>query len=72
MNKTTDDLIAEVHANRQTEEYPDSQMLLHNLPVLLRGLCDFVLTEESSKIEIARALASVIDAVENVKRETRH
>lgn len=50
MNQTTDDLIAEAHANRQSEEYPDSQMLLHNLPVLLRGLCDFVLTEESGKI----------------------
>jgi len=35
--------------------------------VLLRGLCDFVLTEESSRIEVARALASVIDAVDNVK-----
>ncbi len=72
MNKTTDELIAEAHDNRQSEGYPDSQMLLTNLPVLLRGLCDFTLTEDSTKIEIARALVSVIDAVENVERETRH
>ena len=37
-----------------------SQMLLHNLLVLLRGLCDFVLSEEISKIEFARDFGSVI------------
>ncbi len=29
------------------KEYSNSQMLLHNLPILLRGLCDFVLTKEN-------------------------
>jgi hypothetical protein len=62
---TTNDLIADARANRTTEKYPDSQMLLKNLPVLLRGLCDFTLSEDSTKVEIARALASVIDVVEN-------
>ena len=47
-------LIADARANRQSEEYPDSQTVLNNLPVLLRGLCDFALTEDSSKADIAR------------------
>ena len=70
--KTTDDFIEDAHINRQIELYPDSQEMLQNLPVVLRGLCDFVLTEDSTKFEIARALASVIDAVENIRYETRH
>lgn len=69
---TTEELIAQAHANRQSGEYPSPDALLRNLPNLLKGLCDFVLTEESSKLDIARALASVIDAVENVQYKTRH
>jgi len=65
MTPTTNDLIAGARANRTTEIYPTNQMLLHNLPILLRVLCDFILTENSTRIEMARALASVIDAVEN-------
>ena len=42
-------------------------MLLHNLPVLLKGLCDFTLAE--GRIDIA--LASVIDVVENVGYDVR-
>jgi hypothetical protein len=38
---TTNDLIFIAKANRQGEKYPDTQMLLQNLPVLLRGLGDF-------------------------------
>jgi hypothetical protein len=41
---TTNDLIFIAKANRQGEKYPDTQMLLQNLPVLLRGLGDFART----------------------------
>jgi len=47
-------------------------MLLHNLPVLLRGLCDFIYPYDSTRIEMAPALASVIDAVENVRYDAQY
>jgi hypothetical protein len=63
---TTDNLIADAHTNRKEEMYPDMPTLFINLPVVLRGICDFALTNEATKEEIARALASVIDVIENV------
>jgi hypothetical protein len=48
-------------------------MLLHNLPVLLRELCDFIYPYDSTRIEMAPALASsVIDAAPNVRYDARH
>lgn len=42
------------------------KILLNNLPILLRGVCDIVLSGETLAMSIARALASIIDVVENV------
>ena len=67
---TTEALVAEVHANRIGEPYPDAQRLLENLPVLLRGLCDFVLTGKATAYEVARVLAALIDAVDHVQEAT--
>ncbi|NJN47727.1 MAG: hypothetical protein HC808_16025 [Candidatus Competibacteraceae bacterium] len=70
----TDTLVAQAHARREGEEYPTPEWLLKNLPVLLRGLCDFTLSGQASALEIAQVLASLIDAVENVKvdKPTQH
>ena len=40
------------------------------LLMVLRGICDFTLTDEATKEEIARALASVIDVIENAGSKT--
>jgi len=48
------------------EEYPTAEQLLGNLPVVLRALCDHVLTGQSTPLDVAYRLASLIDAVENV------
>jgi hypothetical protein len=63
----TDELIAQAHANREGEEYPTPERLLENLPVVLRGLCDYVLSGEANTYDVAYALASVIDVIENTK-----
>ncbi len=63
---TTDELIAQAHANREGEIYPTPERLLVNLPVVLRGLCDHVLTGEATTYDVGYALASIIDAIENV------
>ena len=45
---TTDDLVAAARINRHGQEYPTPQQLIENLPVVLRGLCDYVLTGEAT------------------------
>ena len=67
---TTDELIAQAHANRVGDVYPTPERLLWNLPVVLRGLCDHVLTGEATVNDVAYALASIIDVIENVQRES--
>jgi hypothetical protein len=67
---TTDELIAQARANRQGEEYPTPERLLENLPVVLRGLCDYVLTGEATAYDVARALGSIIDVIEHSKDES--
>ena len=64
---TTDELVAEAHANREGQAYPDAQMLICNLPVVLRGLCDYVLSSDATAYDVSRALASIIDVVEHIK-----
>lgn len=66
---TTDELIAQAHANREGETYPTPERLLANLPEVLRALCDHVLTGDATIHGVAYALASLIDAIENVRRE---
>lgn len=61
---TTDRLIAMVRQHRQGEAYPTAEALLGNLPLVLRALCDHVLTGQTTALDMAYRLASIIDAVE--------
>lgn len=62
---TTDALIAMVRQHRQDEEYPTPEQLLANLPIVLRALCDHVLTGQATAVDVAYRLASIIEAIEN-------
>lgn len=61
---TTDALIAMVRSHREGEEYPTAEVLLGNLPVVLRALCDHVLTGQATAMDVAYRLASIIEAIE--------
>lgn len=61
---TTDRLVAIVHTHRQGEDYPTAESLIGNLPVVLRALCDHVLTGQATALDVAYRLASVIEAIE--------
>lgn len=61
---TTDRLIAVVRQHRQGEDYPTPETLLGNLPVVLRALCDHLLTGEATALEVAYRMASIIEAIE--------
>ena len=66
---TTDELVALARANRQGEEYPTSEALLRNLPRMLRGISDFVLSGEADAFHTAYAVASLIEVIEHVGAE---
>ena len=66
---TTDELIAMVRSHRQGEIYPTGEQLLGNLPVVLRALCDHLLTGEATALDVAYRLASIIDAVEGCQSQ---
>ena len=61
---TTDRMIAMVRSHRQGEEYPTPETLLGNLPVVLRALCDHLLSGEATALDVAYRIASLIDAIE--------
>jgi hypothetical protein len=61
---TTDRLVAMAHRHREGEIYPTPEQLLGNLPVVLRALCDHLLSSEANALDAAYRLASVIDAIE--------
>ena len=61
---TTDRLIARVRSHREGQDYPTPEQLLGNLPVVLRALCDHVLSGEATPLDVAYRLASLIDAIE--------
>ena len=61
---TTDQMIAMAHVHRAGEDYPTAEVLLGNLPVALRALCDHVLTGEATAPDVAYRLASIIDTIE--------
>ena len=48
---TTDRLIAMVHSNREGQEYPTGEILIGNLPKVLRALCDHVLTGQATPLD---------------------
>ena len=66
---TTDELVAMARAHRQGEVYPTPERLIENLPVVLRGLCDFVLSGEADAFHTAYAIASLIEVIEHVRAE---
>ena len=66
---TTDELVAMARAHRQGEEYPTPEELLRNLPRMLRGISDFVLSGEADTFHIAYAIASLIDVVEHTQTQ---
>ena len=61
---TTDRLIEMVRSHRQREDYPTAESLIGNLSVVLRALCDYVLTGQATALDVAYRLASVIEAIE--------
>ena len=62
---TTDRLIAVVRCHRQGEKYPTAEQLLGNLPVVSRGLCDHLLSGHATALEVAYALASLLDSIKH-------
>ena len=64
---TTDRLIALVRRHRQGEEYPTADVLLGNLPKVLRALCDHLLAGEATALDVAYRLASLVDAIEGCR-----
>jgi len=66
---TTDELVAMARANRQGEEYPTPEELLRNLPRMLRGISDFVLSGEADAFHTAYSIASIIEVIEHVGAE---
>ena len=50
---TTDELVALSRTQRQGEAYPTLERLREDLPVVLRGLCDEVLSGEDEAYPIA-------------------
>ena len=61
---TTDRLIAMVRSHREGEDYPTAETLISNLPVVLRALCDHLLSGEATAQDVAYRIASLIDAIE--------
>ena len=61
---TTDRLIAMVRSHRQDRDDLDAETLLANLPVVLRALCDHLLSGEATALDVAYRLASIIDVVD--------
>ena len=64
---TTDRLIAMVRSRHAGEDYPTGETVLANLPVVLRALCDHLLSGQATALDVAYRLASLIDAVETVQ-----
>ena len=62
---TTEALIAIIRSHREGEDYPTPETLLANLPIVLRALCDHLLSGKATALDIAYRLASMIDAIED-------
>jgi hypothetical protein len=61
---TTDRLIAMVRSHREDRDDPTAEVLLANLPVVLRALCDHLLSGEATALDVAYRIASIIDVVD--------
>jgi len=69
---TTDELVAMARTHRQGEAYPTPERLIENLPVVMRGLCDYVLSGEADAYHLAYAIASLIEVIKQTKAEANH
>lgn len=45
-----------VRGHRTGEEYPTAETLLGNLPIVLRALCDHLLSDEATALDVAYRL----------------
>lgn len=61
---TTDQLIAMVRGHREGETYPTAEVLIGNLPKVLRAPCDHLLSGEATALDMAYRVASIGDAIE--------
>jgi len=64
---TTDRLIALARSHREGEEYPTAEVLLGNLPGVLHALCDHILAGQTTALDVAYRIASLIDAIEGCR-----
>ena len=46
------------------EDYPTAEVLLGNLPKVLHALCDHILAGQTTALDVAYRIASLIDAIE--------
>ena len=60
---TTDRLIAMVRSHREGEDYPTTEVLIGNLPKVLRAVGNHRLSREATALEVAYALASLVDTI---------
>ena len=67
----TDDLVAQAHANRQGIPYETGAQLLQRLPDRLRALADLVLSGKAQTGDVAYAVATLIDSIENALTDAR-
>ncbi len=58
-----------VRAHREGKEYPTPEELLRNLPRMLRGISDFVLSGEADIFHTTYAIALLIEVTEHVGAE---
>lgn len=68
-NVTTEALVERVRHHRAGEAYPTAEVLLGNLPVALRALCDHLLSGEATALDVAYRLASIINAMEECQSQ---
>ena len=68
---TTEDLVAQAHAQRQGIPYENREQLLERLPERLRALADHVLSGQAKTGDVAYAVAALIDSVENALTDAR-
>ena len=69
---TTEDLVAQAHAQRQGIPYESREQLLARLPERLRALADVILGGKMTVGDVAYAVAALIDRIENAPGDMDH
>lgn len=68
---TTENLIAQAHAQRQGIPYESREQWLERLPERMRALADHVLSGQAKTGDVAYAVAALIDSIENAPTRDR-